>query len=138
MKEYRSDAGDVSNLDYSDTQPIPATWYAYGEYMVGGEATGKKSVRQESFAEYALTQGGGDGWDQRTLVVLFRDRCNTRLLLVSLASFRCGRTLMMELQVAVDWEVISAKKEKEREDEEARAGTLKRRGPSSGMDREMK
>lgn len=40
------------------------------------------------------------------------------------------------MQVAVDWEVIKAKKEKEREDEEARSGT--RRGPSSGTDREMK
>ncbi|CBN75053.1 conserved unknown protein [Ectocarpus siliculosus] len=39
-------------------------------------------------------------------------------------------------EVAVDWEVISAKKEKEREDEHARAGS--RRGPSSGMDREKK
>ena len=41
--------------------------------------------------------------------------------------------------MSVDWEVINAKKEKEREDEQARAGTLPRRGaPSSGMDREMK
>ncbi|CAB1104304.1 unnamed protein product [Ectocarpus sp. CCAP 1310/34] len=46
------------------------------------------------------------------------------------------RFLQFNSEVAVDWEVISAKKEKEREDEHARAGT--RRGPSSGMDREMK
>eukprot|EP00752_Nemacystus_decipiens_P011443 g10162.t1 len=49
------------------------------------------------------------------------------------------RFLQFASEVPVDWEVITAKKEKEREDEHGRAGTLPRRGaPSSGMDREMK
>ncbi|CAM9682340.1 unnamed protein product [Pylaiella littoralis] len=46
------------------------------------------------------------------------------------------RFLQFASEVSVNWEVIAAKKEKEREDEQARAGV--RRRPSSGMDREAK
>lgn len=58
----------------------------------------------------------------------------------TLPRFILTMSVLCSDKVAVDWEVIGAKKEREREDELARAGSRpgRGRGPSSGMDREMK